>query len=301
MLTKIISTLTISCLLTASLLANAYADVAISTTIRPLYFIALAVTGDKGEVTALIDSKSSPHHFNLTPSDRIEISRTDMVVWVGPDLESHLSSGLQKMIKEESIITAMDLPGLILHKLGSGHQNDAHIWLDTRNASLIATEIAKFAKQLDPDNGEYYQSNLSRFQASLNRLAEQIEQRFSSEVAESFAVYHNGFQYFEKQFGLSHQLELVVDPEVAPTIAQVINTRAKLKQLKPKCLITEPESNTELIRTMLSEYKVGNSIEQVSVDLLGNSIAASDHAYTDLMEHVADQFSRCLGFGDLGD
>lgn len=284
--------------LLASICANAAADISISTTIRPLHFIALAVVGDRGEVTALIDSRSSPHHFNLTPSDRLELVRSDLIVWVGPELESQLSSSLSKMATADRIIMATKLPGLISHKVGNGNQIDAHIWLDTRNASLIATEIAKLAKQLDPENSEYYQTNLSRFQMDLDRATDHISLLFNPANVKAFAVYHNGFQYFEKQFGLSHQLELVTDPEVPPTIAQIINTREKVAEIEPQCLFSEPDANSELIRTMLSDYQPNNrpnsSIQEVAIDLLGNDIAESPSAYINLITHVADEFSNCL-------
>jgi zinc transport system substrate-binding protein len=302
--TKATSSLLGRCLLIASFCGSVHADITISTTIRPLHFIALAIVGEQGEVTALIDSKSSPHHFNLTPSDRLELLRSDLIVWVGPELESQLSNSLRKIAASDRIVTTTALSGLISHKIGSEDQIDAHIWLDTRNALLIATEIALQAKRLDPENSEYFESNLTQFQMSLNRATNKIKLLFNPSKVKTFAVYHNGFQYFEKQFGLSHQLELVTDPEIAPTIAQIINTRKEVAAIKPLCLFGEPDANPELVRTMLSDYRgrgLGhssssptNSIQEVTIDLLGNGIAESPLAYIDLITHVADEFSSCL-------
>lgn len=303
-----------SCLLMASFCFTAAADISISTTIRPLYFIALAIVGEQGDVTALIDRKSSPHHFNLTPSDRLELLRSDIIVWVGPELENQLGNSLSKMAADDRIITASTLPGLISHTLGDSDQLDAHIWLDTRNALLIANEITKLAKQLDPANGDYYQSNLSKFQMNLDHATDQIGQVFERSDTKPFAVYHNGFQYFEKQFGILHQLELVRDPEIAPTIAQIIDTRKKVAGVEPQCLFQEPDANPELVRTMLSDYlsvnrssrdsqskTLKNSIHEVTIDLLGNDIAESPLAYINLITHVADEFSSCLHNGTAND
>jgi zinc transport system substrate-binding protein len=302
--TKATSSLLGGCLLIASFYGSVHADITISTTIRPLHFIALAIVGEQGEVTALIDSKSSPHHFNLTPSDRVELLRSDLIVWVGPELEGQLSNSLSKVAASDRIITTIALPGLISHKIGSEDQIDAHIWLDTRNALLIATEIAQQAKRLDPENSEYFESNLKQFQLGLNRATDKIKLLFNPSNVKPFAVYHNGFQYFEKQFGLSHQLELVTDPEIAPTIAEIINTRKEVAALKPLCLFGESDANPELVRTMLSDYRRSglshssssstNLIQEVTIDLLGNGIAESPLAYTDLITHVADEFSSCL-------
>lgn len=292
-----------SCLFMAGVCFSASADISISTTIRPLYFIALAIVGERGDAKALIDSKSSPHQFSLTPSDRLELLNSDVIVWVGSELESQLSSSLSKVVADDRVITASTLSGLVSHKLGDGEQLDAHIWLDTRNASLIASEIAEFAKRIDPLNADYYQTNLSKFKKNLNQAADEISQRFEQANIKSFAVYHNGFQYFEKQFGLNHQLELVRDPEIAPTIAEILETRKKAELSKPRCLFQEPDANLELIRTMLNAYQLdvgkldqtaNDSIHVVTIDLLGNDIEESPLAYIDLINHVAEEFNSCL-------
>ena len=302
--------------LLASFFVSATADISISTTIRPLHFIALAVVGARGDVIALIDSKSSPHHFNLTPSNRLALLKSDLIVWVGPELESQLSNSISKMAADDRIITATALPDLISYKIGDGDQIDAHIWLDTRNASLIAAEIAQLAKRLDPANSEYYQNNLAKFQMDLDRATDQIGQLFTRSNAKPFAVYHNGFQYFEKQFGLSHQLELVRDPEIAPTISQIIDIRKKVAQVTPQCLFQEPDANPELVRTMLRDYRIDStrskngsqssqsptsSIWEITIDLLGNDIVDSPAAYINLITHVADEFSKCLNIAAPND
>ncbi|MFT4671021.1 MAG: zinc transport system substrate-binding protein [Pseudohongiellaceae bacterium] len=295
---------------------SATADIAISTTIRPLYFIALAVVGPKGNVNALIDSKSSPHHFNLTPSNRLALLKSDLIVWIGPELESQLSNSISKIAADDRIIMATELPDLISHKIGDGDQIDAHIWLDTRNASLIAAEIAQIAKRLDPANSDYYQNNLAKFQMDLGHATDQIGQLFTRSNAKPFAVYHNGFQYFEKQFGLSHQLELVRDPEIAPTISQIIDIRKKVAQVMPECLFQEPDANPELVRTMLRDYRLNStrpnndsqssqsppsSIREITIDLLGNDIVDSPAAYINLITHVSDEFSKCLNITAAND
>jgi len=310
------STRLASFFLLASFCVSATADISISTTIRPLHFIALAVVGARGDVDALIDSKSSPHHFNLTPSNRLALLKSDLIVWVGPELESQLSNSISKMAADDRIITATMLPDLISHKIGNGDQIDAHIWLDTRNASLIAAEIAQIATRLDPANSEYYQNNLAKFQMNLDHATDQIGQLFTRSNAKPFAVYHNGFQYFEKQFGLSHQLELVRDPEIAPTISQIIDIRKKVAQVTPQCLFQEPDANPELVRTMLRDYRIDStrskngsqssqsptsSIREITIDLLGNDIVDSPAAYINLITHVADEFSKCLNIAAPND
>jgi len=74
----------VTLLLTALLSTGSYADVNVVTTIKPLQLIAQAVIKDHGSVSSIVDPQQSPHHFSLSPSDRIALARADLAVWIGP-------------------------------------------------------------------------------------------------------------------------------------------------------------------------------------------------------------------------
>lgn len=276
--------------------AGAKAGLSIATTIRPLHFIALAIVGDHGEVSSLIDANSSPHHFNLSPSDRLALAGGDIVVWIGPELESHISDNITDTIDAEKLLTVSTMTGLNYHKIGND-QLDAHLWLDTRNALEIARAITEKAQHLDPAQSDYYLENLNKFKATLEFIEQEIAGTFSDLVDRPFMVYHNGFQYFEKQFGLAHQVDLVADPKVAPTINDILAIRAEIESTTPICLISEPDASAQLIRTFMENYSQKDQLTEVVIDLLGNTVPESPDAYIELINHVAHGFSSCLGAG----
>lgn len=274
--------------------SKSYGDIAVATTIRPLQFIALAILGKNDSVSTLIDANSSPHDFNLSPSDRMSLAGSDVIIWVGEELESHLSGSMDSINPHATIITASELPNLVAHPIGENQQLDAHIWLDTTNAQLIAEKLTEVMKNIDSENAAFYQSNLNRFSHELAIVAAEISNQVKDADTVSFLVYHNAFQYFEKQFELSHGAALVQDPEQSPTIAEIIATRNEVAKLQPHCLIREPDANEELIRTIVGGYRTENGINEVSVDLLGVDITPSPTAYIELIKNVADAFSSCL-------
>ena len=63
--------------------------------IKPLQLITESILGSEGTVTSLLTGDMSPHHFSLTPSDRIAIDRADLVLFVGEELETQLHDILQ--------------------------------------------------------------------------------------------------------------------------------------------------------------------------------------------------------------
>jgi len=108
-------------------------------------------------------------------------------------------------------------------------------------------------------------------------------------------VYHDAYQYFEKQFGLHHQFALLDNPEVSPGIQQLINVRKKIEESRPSCLLIEPDSNPNLIDTALG----GHALNRLTIDLLGNQVSpeqssAEENGYLQLMKNLAAQLQRCL-------
>src|SRR5690606_16657798 len=118
-----------------------------------------------------------------------------------------------------------------------------HLWLDTRNAALIARALATSLVQADAQNAARYESNLDRFESSLLALDEQLAIRFEDLQELPFAVYHNGTHYFESQQGLQHQFVLVPNHEIQPGMRHLLDLRAQLDTLSPVCLLEDINTN----------------------------------------------------------
>ena len=149
-------------LLTALLSTGSYADVNVVTTIKPLQLIAQAVIKDHGSVSSIVDPQQSPHHFSLSPSDRIALARADLAVWIGPPFETHLQDFFLQSALRAKTITAIDIDGLQRHYISEG-QLDAHLWLDSSNALKIAAQITEQVSAIDSSNAIYYRQNLENF------------------------------------------------------------------------------------------------------------------------------------------
>ena len=276
-------------LLTILLCSVSRADVSIVTTIKPLQMIAEAVVQEHGSVSSIVNPQQSPHHFTVSPSNRIALARADMAVWIGPVFETHISDFfVQTQIKAKAI-TVIDTPGLQLHTVGSG-QLDAHLWLDSSNALRIATAIAERAGELDPANATSYRQNLEKFGVEIESRNQQITQRFQSSSAANYAVYHNAYQYFEQQFGLQHGMVILQDPEVQPGIREIIQLRSQIQEQQPSCLLLEFDSSSDLIDTVLN----GHELKLITVDLLGGNVGPSENAYSEFIANLADDFYQCL-------
>jgi len=276
-------------LLTSLLCSLSRADVNIVTTIKPLQMIAEAVVQEYGSVSSIVDPQQSPHHFTVSPSDRINLARADMAVWIGPLFETHISDFFVQTRFKAKTITAIDIPGLQLHRVGDG-QLDAHLWLNSSNGVRIAKAIAERAAEMDPVNATSYRQNLVKFSVEIETRNQQIAQKFQVPPVTNYAVYHNAYQYFEQQFGLRHDMVILQDPEVQPGIRETIQRRSQVNDQRPSCLLLEFDSSSDLVSTVLN----GHELKQITVDLLGSKVNSSENAYSEFMANLADDFYECL-------
>lgn len=93
-------------------------------TIKPLHSLVSSVMKGVGEPMLLLKGASSPHHFQLKPSDAVAIKRADLIVRVGPKLETPMNKVLKSLSSSNSVLNVVDLDGLTFYKMRSKHHHD---------------------------------------------------------------------------------------------------------------------------------------------------------------------------------
>ncbi|MEO1192517.1 MAG: zinc ABC transporter substrate-binding protein [Pseudomonadota bacterium] len=80
--------------------------------IKPLHGLTAAIMEGAGTPTLMLDGVASPHGYRMRPSDAQNLQSADLVVWVGPSLETFLIEPLETLSPDAAKVTALDLPGL---------------------------------------------------------------------------------------------------------------------------------------------------------------------------------------------
>lgn len=312
-----------------SILSLAYCTTALAqarvvASIKPLQMIAGAITEGISNPDLLIPPHQSYHHFVLRPSTVRAMQRADLVLWVGPQLETYLSDSIQRSSKNQHVVQVLSLPGLRIHPLldsdgalahgsdgsddkdasdegnGEAHfhhhhsehgQIDPHVWLDTHNAGLIAAEIAAELGRIDPANAITYQRNLDIFRGALEALRFDIQTRTHMPADGRYAVYHNAFQYFEQEFGLQHALVFVESEELQPSVRHMMAVRSAIDAGPLLCLMEDVTAQAATVRTLLG----GHQVLRVQADTTGRHLDAGPASYLQLISGVADAFRQCFG------
>lgn len=180
--------------------------------------------------------------------------------------------------------------GLVTYEEEGTGPFDLHIWLDPVNAEGTAHLIADTLSAADPGNSERYEENAHDFIHRLSELSREIATDLTEVKGRPFIVFHDGYQYFERRFGLTAVGSAVVSAEHSPGIRRIREIRERIGELGVDCVIAEPALDGRLVNTIIE----GTSARAAAVDSIGGMIDAGPQLYFTLLRNMADSFRNCL-------
>jgi len=288
-------------------IAPAQAEVRVLTSIKPLQLIAAAVQDGIAVPEVLLPPGASPHNYALRPSDVRRVQDVDLLYWIGPDMETFLPRVLAGRTKAS--VPVQSLPGMHLrhftatsdHHDGDGDDDehdhdhrpgsvDAHLWLSSVNARVIAAKMATDLSQADPANAARYESNVKAFDARMDAVDAKIRQRVAGITDKPYFVFHEAFDYFEEAYGLKHAGVFAVSSEVQPGAQHVAAMRTRLASFGKTCVFSEPPLRPRLAETL----SAGLPVKLAELDGLGGYTPATAQGYEQLLSKLADDLAGCL-------
>ncbi|WP_409286582.1 zinc ABC transporter substrate-binding protein [Pseudomonas guariconensis] len=284
---------------------SAHAEVRVLTSIKPLQQIAAAVQDGVGSPDVLLPPGASPHNYALRPSDVRRVANADLLYWIGPDMESFLPRVINGRTKPS--VAVQSLQGMHLRHFGEdshAHEDDgddhdhdhrpgsldAHLWLSSANARVIAAKMASDLAATDPKNAARYQANLKAFIDRLDALDLRIKARVAGVEGKPYFVFHEAFDYFEAAYGLKHTGVFNVAAEVQPGAQHVAAMRKRLQEVGKTCVFSEPPLRPRLAETLTA----GLPVRLAELDALGGNDPVDAKGYERLLEKLGNELTGCL-------
>ncbi len=291
--------------------ATAVSNADVLTTVKPLGFIANAITDGVTETKVLLPVSASPHDYSLKPSDVEQLQSAQLVVWIGGEMESFLEKSIEKLPKEK-ILTLEDVPAIKQlvehsgeekedkhdhkhdhkhsHDHGHSHDEDWHIWLSPKAGEQIAEQIAERLSQQLPEQKAKIAENLANFKATLATKNSEIAKQLEPVKSKGYYTFHDAYGYFEDAYGLKSLGSFTINPTVAPGAKTLNAIKKSIAQKQAQCLFAEPQFTPKVIESLSK----GTSAKVGQLDPLGAKIELSREAYPQFLQSLADQFSDCL-------
>lgn len=168
---------------------------------------------------------------------------------------------------------------------------EPHIWLETGNAIVMAREIAEHLSEADPANAATYKANLERLTARLQALTTELTATLKPVAGRPFIVFHDAWQHFERQFGLTVAGSITVGDEAGLGARRISRLRSRIRELGAVCIFAEPQFDDRIVGTLAdgADARVG-----IADPLGSRSAEPGPGLYEASMREAAAAFRDCL-------
>jgi zinc transport system substrate-binding protein len=292
--------------------AAALAAPQVVVSIKPIHSLVASIMKGIAEPELILKGAGSPHTYQMKPADAEMLQNADLVFWVGPELEKFLEKPIESLSSDAKVVELEDAPGLARLPMREGgtfeppedgdeghaeeahdHHDgeyDAHIWLNTGNAKVIAKAIAAALGKADAANAPRYDANLAALETKLDTLSAELKATVAPVKDKPIVVFHDAYQYFEKEFGIRVAGSITVSPETLPGAARISQIHEKLKTLGTSCVFAEPQFEPKLVDVVLE----GTQAKSGTLDPEAATLPEGTDLYFELMRGLAGSIKACL-------
>ncbi len=229
-------------------------------TTEDLASLAREVGGDKVTVVALAKGYQDPHFVDPKPSFILEVSRADLLIVVGRELEigwlpplitssrnAKIQPGGNGYLDASANVKILEIPtGQITRAMGDVHpQGNPHYWLDPANGRRIAQTIKDKLGQLSPADRAYFDQRYADFDKRLAAAESRWDATMAPYKGTKIVTYHRSWPNFMERFGLNVIGYVEPKPGIPPTTSHTVELIDEMKRQGVKLIVVEPYFDLE--------------------------------------------------------
>ena len=270
--------------------------------IKPIHSIVQSLMEGIASPELLLKSNNSAHTFHLKPSQIKIIENADLVVSIGDEFEIGLRKAF-KNLDESKRLEISKMTTLKTHKYRADKlygkdqdtnqdnlRNDMHLWLDIDNMKKISQHINFLLTDIDPDNENKYNENLSSLISKLDALQIEIEKQMLPFSSDIYATYSDTIQYFEKKYNLGRPIIVTPYHGARLSINRTLASKNTINDLNVSCLFY----GTEVRKSQISVLSEGLDLKTYKIDILGQEFDQGPDQYFKFMQNISNQVTLCL-------
>lgn len=234
----------------------AQAQVKVCATLPSLAAIAQEVGGDLVEVTALASPSQDPHYVDARPSLMVPLSRADLLLvnglelevgWLPPLLQNsrnpQIQLGSTGYLDVSGFVDRLQIPAVKIDRsMGDVHPGgNPHFIFDPRAAKKIAAAVLERLSSIDRPNAERYAAGHQKFLESMDALIAAEKQRFGalSPAQRRVVVYHQSMIYLLDWLQIEQVATIEPRPGIPPTPGQVAEVLKTMRATSTKVILQE--------------------------------------------------------------
>lgn len=233
----------------------AEAKLRVVTSLQDFASIAQAVGGDRVETFALAKGYQDPHFVDAKPSFVLQLSRADLLIVAGLELEIGYLPPLIDQSRNDKVHPGN--PGYldasvgcdilqrpttqVTRAMGDVHPyGNPHYWTDPKNGRVIGRAIAARLSQLDPAGSAVYQKNLAAFEQRLTQKDAEWMAKMAPYAGTKVITFHDSWPNFARHFKLNIVGHVEPKPGIPPSPTHTLEIINLIQAQKVQVILVEP-------------------------------------------------------------
>ncbi len=248
--------------------AAAAAKLQVVTTLQDLSSIAQAIGGDRIETFALAKGYQDPHYVDAKPSFVLRLSRADLLIVAGLELEIGYLPPLLDQSRNENIhlgapgyldaslnCEILGRPtGVVTRAMGDVHPyGNPHYWTDPENGRAIARAIAAKLAALDPSGAVTYQTHLTEFETKLTAKEKEWDAKVAAFGGTKVVTFHDSWPNFAKHFQLDVVGHVEPKPGIPPSPTHTLEIINLIRSQRVPLILVEPYFDTKTPKAIAAQ------------------------------------------------
>jgi len=284
--------------------ALAGAQVKVVSTTEDLGSLAREIGGDKVAVTALAKGYQDPHFVDPKPSFILAVSRADLLIVVGRELEigwlpplltssrnAKIQPGNKGYLDASQNVKILEIPtGQITRAMGDVHPSgNPHYWLDPGNGRKIALAIRDKLTELSPADKALFDQRYAAFDQRLAAAEKKWDAMMAPYKGTKIVTYHRSWPNFMERFGLDVMGYVEPKPGIPPSPAHTLELIDEMKKQNAKLIVVEPYFDLKTPQAITNQ--IGGKV-LVLAPSVGGTKEATD--YIQLFEYNVNTLAAAL-------
>lgn len=170
------------------------------------------------------------------------------------------------------------------------YEPDLHLWSDPENIIWIAKIMEYNVNSVYPLHTEKLEKNLQSFIQMMEKVKTQTSQDTAQVKENSFIVFHDAYQYYEKAFGFKAAGSITFEPGHPLSAKRISELKKKIQQNNVVCLFSEPQFPSKAVATLANDLNV-NSEE---LDPIGSTIPVDNKFFETYFANMTNSMVKCL-------
>lgn len=252
----------------------------IVSTTTMLHDLATTIGGEQVHAVGLVGVGIDPHLYVPSAKDTTALEEADVILYNGLHLEGEMTELFAHMAEQNKCILSAE-DAIDPEELLSGEDSsyDPHIWFDISLWQQTAQYLADQLSQIDPDNATIYEENLRGYQAELQQLEVDMQEKLEEIPVEQriLITAHDAFHYFARCYDFQVLALQGIATTTEATTAHVSDLADIIVSQEIKSIFVESSVSSKNMEALQEAVQAQGFQVGIGGELYSDSLGEGEH------------------------